>query len=73
MALVIGFALWLIMRQAPASERRHARGVFGESLVLAAVRGHRRTATVHLVGPLRSLAAVAAWDGGPLSRLTLPR
>jgi hypothetical protein len=74
MALVIGFALWLIIR-----DKRGGRvsvgtlaAMLGESVVLALLFGVVvGTATVHLVGPLRSLAAARGLDGGPLSRLTL--
>jgi len=75
MALVIGFALWLIIR-----DKRGGRvsvgtlaAMFGESLVLALLFGVVvGTATVHLVGPLRSLAAGSrGLDGDSLSKLTL--
>ena len=74
MALVIGFALWLIIR-----DRRGGRvsagtlaTMLGESVVLALLFGFVvGTATVHLVGPLRSLAAGRGLDADPLSRLTL--
>jgi hypothetical protein len=75
MALVIGGALWLILKD------RSGRGPFrvstlgamlGESLVLALLFGVVvGTATVQLVGPLRALAAGGPLDGGPLARLTL--
>ena len=74
MALVIGFALWLIIRDkrgGPVSAGTLAT-MFGESMVLALVFGVVvGTATVHLVGPLRSLAAGRGLDGDALSRLTL--
>ena len=74
MALVIGGALWLIIR-----DKRGGRvspstlaAMLGESLVLALLFGVVvGTATVHLVGPLRSLAAGTGLDGGALSKLTL--
>ena len=74
MALVIGFALWLIIRDkrgGPVSAGTLAV-MLGESVVLALLFGVVvGTATVHLVGPLRSLAAGRGLDGAPLSRLTL--
>jgi hypothetical protein len=74
MALVIGFALWLIIR-----DKRGGRvsagtlaAMLGESVLLALLFGVVvGTATVHLVGPLRSLAAGRGLDGDPLSKLTL--
>ena len=74
MALVIGFALWLIIRDKRGGRVSLATlaAMLGESLVLALLFGVVvGTATVHLVGPLRSLAAGGGLDGGPLSRLTL--
>jgi hypothetical protein len=45
--------------------------MLGESVILALLFGLVvGTATIHLVGPLRSLAA-GGLDGGPLARLTL--
>jgi len=74
MALVIGFALWLIIRDkrgGPVSAGTIAT-MFGESMVLALLFGVVvGTATVHLVGPLRSLAVGRGLDGDALSRLTL--
>jgi hypothetical protein len=74
MALVIGLALWLIIRDKRGG--RVSAGVLAtmlaESIVLALVFGVVvGTATVHLVGPLRSLAAGRGLDGDALSRLTL--
>jgi len=74
MALVIGAALWLIVR-----DRRGGRvspstlaAMLGESLLLALVFGLVvGTVTAQVVGPLRSLAAGGALDGNALSRLTL--
>jgi hypothetical protein len=75
MALVIGFALWLIIRDKRAGRVRAGilATMLGESVVLALLFGVVvGTATVHLVGPLRSLAAGSrGLDGDPLSRLTL--
>jgi hypothetical protein len=74
MAIVIGGALWLIVRDRSGGAFRPSMlaAMLGESLVLALVFGLVvGTATVHLVGPLRSLAAGGALNGGPLSRLTL--
>ena len=74
MALVIGGALWLIVRDRSGGPFRVSTlgAMLGESLVLALLFGLVvGTATVHLVGPLRSLAAGGALNGGPLSRLTL--
>jgi len=75
MALIIGGALVLVWR-----DRRGAAplrvSTFGtmllESMVLALCFGFViGTATVHLVGPLRSLAAGSPLNGAPLARLTL--
>lgn len=74
MALVIGAALWLIIR-----DRRGGRVSFstlgamlGESLLLALVFGLVvGTVTAQLVGPLRALAAGGGLEGSALSRLTL--
>jgi hypothetical protein len=74
MALVIGGALWLIVR-----DRRGGRvsastlaAMLGESLLLALVFGLVvGTATAQLVGPLRALAAGGGLEGSVLSRLTL--
>jgi hypothetical protein len=74
MALVIGGALWLIIRDrkgGPVSASTLG-AMLGESLLLALVFGLVvGTATAQLVGPLRSLAAGSGLDGGPLARLTL--
>ena len=74
MAVVIGASLWLIYRD--RSTGRVRVGVFARmlaeaiiySLALGVVVG---TATMRLLGPLRSLAASGGLDGGPLARLTL--
>jgi hypothetical protein len=74
MALVIGGALWLIVRDRRGGPVRPSllAGMLGESLILSALFGLVvGTATVHLVGPLRSLAGGGGLDGGPLARLTL--
>jgi hypothetical protein len=74
MALVIGGALWLIIRDkkgGPVSVSTLV-AMLGESVILALLFGLIvGTATVHLVGPLRSMAAGGGLDGGPLARLTL--
>jgi hypothetical protein len=74
MALVIGGALWLIIRDkkgGPVSVST-LTAMLGESVILALLFGLVvGTATVHLVGPLRSMAAGGGLDGGPLARLTL--
>lgn len=74
MALVIGVSLWLIQRDRSTGPLRasvFARMV-GESLVLSLVLGIIvGTATMQLVGPLRSLAAGGGLDGTPLERMTL--
>ena len=74
MAVVIGVSLWLIRRDRNAGRVR--LGVFvsmlAESALLSLVFGLVvGTATMRLVGPLRSLAASAGLDGTPLERLTL--
>ena len=74
MGLVIGGALWLIVR-----DKRGGRisvstlgAMLGESLLLALIFGLVvGTATAQLVGPLRSLAAGGGLEGSALSRLTL--
>lgn len=74
MTLVIGVSLWLIHRDrtgGPLKANVFAR-MFGESLLLSLALGVVvGTATVHVVGPLRSLAAGGGLDGTPLERLTL--
>lgn len=74
MALVIGVSLWLIRRDrstGPAQGSIFAR-MFGESLVYSLALGIVvGTATMHVVGPLRSLAASGGLNGTPLERLTL--
>lgn len=74
MAVVIGAALVLIWRDRRGGPLRP--GVFGlmlgESVILALVFGLVvGTATVQLVGPLRSLAAGGGMPASGLSRLTL--
>jgi hypothetical protein len=74
MGLVIGGALWLIIRDRKGGRVSASTlvAMLGESVLLALLFGLVvGTATVHLVGPLRSLAAGGGLDGGPLSRLTL--
>ena len=74
MALVIGGALWLIVR-----DRRGGRvspstlvAMLGESLLLALVFGLVvGTVTAQVVGPLRAFAAGGGLEGSALSRLTL--
>jgi hypothetical protein len=73
MALVIGISLWLIYRDKSTGPLR--KGIFaamlGESIVLALVFGVVvGTATMQLLGPLRSLAAGGV-GGTVLERLTL--
>lgn len=73
MALVIGLSLWLIHRDRSSGPLRP--GIFGlmlgESVVLALLFGFIvGTATVQLLGPLRSLAA-GGIGGTVLERLTL--
>jgi len=73
MALVIGGALWLIIRDRSGGRVSPSTlgAMLGESLLLALVFGLVvGTATAQLVGPLRSLAA-GGLGGGPLARLTL--
>jgi hypothetical protein len=74
MALVIGGALWLIVRDRRGGPVRASTlaAMLGESVALALVFGLIvGTATAQLVGPLRSLAAGGGLDGNALSRLTL--
>jgi len=71
MALVIGGALVLIVRDRGPVSLSTLAAMLGESLILALLFGVVvGTATVHLVGPLRSLA-VNGLGGGPLARMTL--
>jgi CAAX prenyl protease-like protein len=75
MALVIGGALVLVWRDirgaAPLRASTFATMLL-ESIALALCFGVViGTATIHLVGPLRSLAAGSPLDGTPLARLTL--
>jgi hypothetical protein len=74
MALVIGGALWLIVRDRRGGPVRTGvlAAMFAESVALALLFGLVvGTATAHLVGPLRTLAAGGGLDGSALSRLTL--
>jgi hypothetical protein len=74
MALVIGGALVLIRRDRSGGPLRPVifAAMFAESCVLALLIGVViGTATVHLVGPLRALAAGPGLDGPVLARLTL--
>ena len=74
MALVIGVSLWLIRRDRSAGPLRGSifTRMVGESLALSLVLGLVvGTATMHVVGPLRSLAAGGGLNGTPLERLTL--
>jgi hypothetical protein len=75
MALIIGGALVLVWRDRRGAAPLRA-STFGtmllESMVLALCFGIViGTATIHLIGPLRSLAAATPLDGSPLARLTL--
>jgi hypothetical protein len=74
MALVIGGAVWLIVRDRGGGPVRVSTlgAMLGESVVLALLFGLVvGTATAQLVGPLRALAAGAGLDGTAVSRLTL--
>lgn len=74
MALVIGGALWLIVRDRRGGPVRASTlaAMLGESVLLALLFGLVvGTATAQLVGPLRALAAGSGLDGDALSRLTL--
>ena len=74
MALVIGGALWLIVRDRRGGPVRAGvlAAMFAESVALALLFGLVvGTATAQLVGPLRTLAAGGGLDGSALSRLTL--
>jgi len=75
MALVIGGALVLVWRDkrgaAPLRASTFATMLL-ESIALALCFGVViGTATIHLVGPLRSLVAGSPLDGAPIARLTL--
>ena len=74
MALVIGGALWLIVRDRRGGPVRAGTlaAMLAESLALALLFGLVvGTATAQLVGPLRSLATGGGLDGDALSRFTL--
>ena len=74
MAVVIGGAVWLIVRDRRGGPVRPSTlvAMLAESVALALVFGLVvGTATAQLVGPLRSLAAGGGLDGDALSRLTL--
>lgn len=74
MALVIGGAVWLIVRDRRGGPVRASTlaAMLGESVVLALLFGIVvGTATTQLVRPLRSLAAGGGLDGDALARLTL--
>lgn len=73
MALVIGVSLWLIYRDKGTGPLRPGifAGMLGESVILSLLFGVVvGTATMQLLGPLRSLAA-GGMGGTPLARLTL--
>ena len=74
MALVIGGAIWLIVRDRRGGPIRPSTllAMFGESVVLALVFGLVvGTVTAQGVRPLRSLAAGGGLEGDALARLTL--
>lgn len=74
MAMVIGISLWLIRRDRSAGpvKARVFATMFAESAGLSLLFGLVvGTATMHVLGPLRSLAAGAGISGTPLERLTL--
>lgn len=75
MALVIGGALVLVWRDKRGAAPLRVSTFFTmllESAVLALCFGFViGTATIHLVGPLRSLAAGSPLNGSPLARFTL--
>ena len=74
MALVIGVSVWLIRRDRSTGPLRTSvfATMFAESLALSLVVGVVvGTATVQLVGPLRTLAAGGGLSGTPIDRLTL--
>ncbi len=73
MALVIGISLWLVYRDKSTGTLRPGMfaAMLGESVVLALLFGVVvGTATMHLLGPLRSLASGGV-GGTALERLTL--
>ena len=73
MALVIGVSLWLVYRDRSSSPLRASTfgAMLGESVILALAFGVIvGTATVQLLGPLRSLAAGGV-GGTPIERFTL--
>ncbi|MEO8335994.1 MAG: CPBP family intramembrane glutamic endopeptidase [bacterium] len=73
MALVIGVSLWFIYRDKSTGPLRPGifAGMLGEAVVLALLFGVVvGTATMHLLGPLRGLAA-GGIGGTALERLTL--
>jgi hypothetical protein len=74
MTLVIGGALWLIVRDRRSGPVQPTTLglMLAESMVLAALFGIVvGTVTMQLLGPLRALAQGTGLDGGPLARLTL--
>ena len=74
MALVIGVAVWLIVRDKRGGPVRASTlaAMLGESLVLALVFGLVvGTVTAQVVRPLRALAAGGGLEGDALARLTL--
>jgi membrane protease YdiL (CAAX protease family) len=74
MTLVIGVSLWLIRRDRTGGPLRSSvfARMLGESILFAMVLGIVvGTATMHVVGPLRSLAASGGLNGSPLDRLTM--
>jgi hypothetical protein len=74
MALVIGGAVWLIIRDRRGGPVRATTlaAMLGESLLLALVFGLVvGTVTAQVVGPLRAFAAGGGLEGNALARLTL--
>ncbi|HET9012875.1 MAG TPA: CPBP family glutamic-type intramembrane protease [Gemmatimonadaceae bacterium] len=74
MALVIGGAVWLIVRDRRGGPVRASTlaAMLGEAVVLALLFGIVvGTVTTQLVRPLRALAASGGLDGNVLARLTL--
>ena len=74
MTLVIGFAVWLIVRDKRGGPIRGSTlvAMLGESLLLALVFGLVvGTVTAQVVRPLRALAAGGGLEGDALARLTL--